>query len=213
MTPKQKGIIAILTTANIIVLLTLAIFMTRPPAGRGQGSRIPEDRIPTGEADLLLTPSPFPSPPRPLAYTVTPGQQACQWRATRLLAQAGLCGTPTLLPGGSLRFELTHRLPRSQTIDQAAQSVWTAFDVALTLRDQEDACATFTDVEAIIVVHDGEHSQGTESATDTEWGAPTPIGQIYASVRAADLVAFSEGKLSEDEFIERVIYTITETPN
>jgi len=219
MTPKQKRIIAILAAANIIVLLTLAILATHPPGGREYGARVREDRASTDigrasaeELGLVPTLSSFPPPPRPLPYTATPGQQACQWRATRLLAQAGLCGTLTLSPDGPLRFEITHRLVRNQTVDQAAQSVWTAFDVALALLDQEDECATFTQIEVIVLVQGSERGQWPESAIDTESGADAPIGQIYASVRTADLVAFNEGRLREDDFVERVIYTATRIP-
>ena len=94
-----------------------------------------------------------------------------------------------LAPGGPLRFETVCTLAPGQTADEAAQLVWTVFDVALAL--DEDECGSFTEVKVTIL------AQGIQ--TDT---------QIYASVSAADLAAFSAGELSEDEFIERVIYTI-----
>jgi len=97
---------------------------------------------------------------------------------------------PLRLPCCSLR--LGSRPPRSdapgQTADEAAQLVWTAFDVALAL--DEDECDLFTEVEVTIL------AQGIQ--TDTH---------ISASVSAADLAALSAGELSENEFIERVTYT------
>ena len=121
------------------------------------------------------------------------------------MAQAGLGGTVTLTSGNSLRFEITQSLshPVTQSPNEAAQSVWTAFDVALALQEQEDECATFTQVEVTILAvrlnaHDEAHSGQTDAFSS--W-------QIYASVSAADLEAFSAGELSENEFIERVTYT------
>jgi hypothetical protein len=87
--------------------------------------------------------------------------------------------------------------------EEAAQLVWTVFDVALALDElagsggqeagskNEDTNASFTQVEVTIL------AQGIQ--TDT---------QVSATVSAADLAVFGAGELSEDEFIERVVYTI-----
>ena len=108
-----------------------------------------------------------------------------------MLAQAGLGGTVVLIPDGLLRFEIVYSLPPGETADEAAQLVWVAFDVALTLREQnEDGCGSLTRVEVTIL------AQGSQADT-----------QISASVSTADLEAFGAGELSEDEFIERVAYT------
>jgi hypothetical protein len=107
-----------------------------------------------------------------------------------LLARAGLGGTVTLTPDGPLGFEIPYPLAPGQTADDAAQLVWTAFDVALALQEQEESCAIFTPVEVTILAYDGQNET-----------------QISASVRAADLMAFYAGELSEDQFIERVSYT------
>ncbi|RLC92178.1 MAG: hypothetical protein DRI79_01255 [Chloroflexi bacterium] len=163
MTSKQKRVIAILALANTIVILTLGVFMTRS-----------SDAIP-----LPFSGSRVPVP--------SPG--ACQWEATRLLAQAGLGGTVMLTPGGQLRIEIVYSLAPNQRADEAAQLVWIAFDIALAL--QKDECGSFTQVEVVIL------AQGSQ--TDT---------LIKASVSTADLVAFGAGELSEGEFIERVAYTI-----
>ncbi len=186
MTPRQKRTIAILAIADIAVILALVVLVTRP----------------SGTAPSLLPHSHTPTPPHshtptpPHSYTPTPPQQTCQWQATQLLARAGLGGTLALPPDGSLRFEIAHPIAPGQTADEAAQLVWTAFDVALALQEQENECATFTQVEVTILAH--------SSQTNT---------QISASVSAADLVAFSAGELSEDEFIERVTYTTTIPPH
>lgn len=168
MTPRQKRIIAILAIANIAVILALVVFVTRP--------------FSTSTSTLLLS-----NPPTP-----TPQQQTCQWRATQLLAQTGLGGTVTLSPEGLLRFEITCLLSPAQTADEVAQLVWTAFDAALALYEQEKDCATFVRVEIAI------QARGNQGHT-----------QIDASVRMADLVAFNQGQLNEDQFIERVSYRTT----
>ena len=136
-----------------------------------------------------------------------PPHQACEWEATQRLAQAGLGGTVTLIPNGPLRFEIMYP-PEGQEIPWtstsifarndrgagAAQSVWTAFDIATGLLSgpvQEEECPTFTRVEVTIFVHST---------------------QIHASVRTADLVALDAGELSEAEFIERVTYETMRNP-
>lgn len=162
MTSKQKRIVAALAVANIIIVLILAVLVTRP----------------FGAAPSL--------PPH--SHTPTLPQGPCQWKAAQLMAQAGLGGTVALTPGEPLRFEIVCAPTPGQAADEAAQLVWTAFDVALAL--DEDECGSFTQVEVAIL------AQGIQ--TDTH---------ISASVSAADLAALSAGELSEDEFIERVTYT------
>jgi hypothetical protein len=80
-------------------------------------------------------------------------------------------------------------------VDEAAQSVWTAFDVALALQtrvqETEGACTAFTEVQVTILVRSEQ--------TNT---------QIRADVSASDLMAYDAGELSEDAFIERVTYDV-----
>jgi len=183
MTSKQRRIIAALAAANTIVILALVVLVTRL----------------SGTRPVPLPPSHTPT----LLHTPTSQQETCQWKATQLLAQAGLGGTVALAPDGPLRFEITYPLAPGQVPEEAAQLVWTAFDVALALDElagsgeqeagskNEDTCGSFTQVEVTIL------AQGIQ--TDT---------QISATVSAADLAAFGAGELSEDEFIERVVYTI-----
>ena len=143
-----------------------------------------------------------------------PAHEACEWEATQRLAEAGLGGTVRLIPNGPLRFEITYPPDAQETpsvstrgtsvstqgtstsifarndrgAGLAAQSVWTAFDIATDVLSgtlQQEECPTFTRVEVTIFVHST---------------------QIHASVRTPDLVALSTGELSEAEFIERVTY-------
>ena len=167
MTPRQKHIIAILAIANIAVILALLVLVTHP--------------FSTGPPSL------------PPSHPATLPPQTCQWPATQLLARAGLGGTVTLAADGPLCFGIAYPLAPGQTADEAAQSVWTAFDVALALLAEEE-CAIFTQVEVAILAHDDR--------TDT---------QINASVSVADLLAFGAGELSEDAFIKRVTYTTSVT--
>jgi hypothetical protein len=124
-----------------------------------------------------------------------------QWRAAQCLARAKLVGTATLTPDGALRFEVVYPLVPGQVADEAAQSVWTVFDIALALKRQEDVCrravyqayredcAVFTRVEVAVL------ALGAQADT---W--------ICATASAVDLAAFGAGELSEEEFIERVVY-------
>lgn len=114
-----------------------------------------------------------------------PARATCQWQAAQQMVQVGLGGSVTLSAGDTLHFEIAAALAPGQTTDDAAQLVWTAFDVALALPDE---CA-FTQVEVTIRVQD--------SAT-----------MLHASVAAADLAAYGTGALTEDEFIARVTYTV-----
>ncbi len=160
MTLKQKRIIAILAIVNTAIILTLVALTTRPT----------------------------PTPPDSHTPALSPGD--CQWQATQLLAQAGLGGTVTLTTNACLDLKISYPLASSQTADDAAQAVWTAFDVAMALQKSENQCPAFTQIKVTILTH-SEH-------TDM---------QINASTSAADLLAFGAGDLSEDEFIERVVYT------
>jgi hypothetical protein len=184
MTLKQKRIIAILAIANVVVILTVVGLMAHP----------------TGPSTSLSSPTPL--PPQPTCQA-SPHPAAIR-QATQLLAQAGLGGMVTLAPNGSLSFDIVApdgmdaAAPTSETasaVDDAAQSVWTAFDIALALNDllQESTipCAAFTQVEVTILV------RGDQSDT-----------QIEANVSLPDLLAYDAGELSESELIERVTYDV-----
>jgi len=105
------------------------------------------------------------------------------------LARAGLDGAVTLTSGGTLRFDLAYALSPGQAVDEAAQSIWLAFDIAQIL--VEEGCNLFTQVEVIVL------AQGNQTTT-----------RIDARVRTADLVAFSAGELNEDAFTQRVDYQV-----
>ena len=163
MTLEQKRIVGILAIANVVVILILVALMTRP------------------------SPPPHPPPPTP-TRSHTLAQSDCQWQATQLLAQAGLGGTVTRTADRSLDFEANYPLAPDESADDAAQFVWTAFDIALTL--QERRCPRFPQVQVTILAHSSQIN-----------------AQIYASVSITDLIAFDTGELGEDAFIERVTYT------
>jgi hypothetical protein len=170
MTPKQKRILFILAGANMVIALALAMLATRH----------------LGPGDT----------PRPDLYTPAPMQQTCQWKATRLLARAGLSGTAAFAPAGPLAFEITYALPPQGSSEDAAQAVWTVFDTALTLQEQEPECATFTQVDVTIWARGSQDDM-----------------RIEASVSAADLTTFGAGELTEDQFIDRVTYSTVSEPH
>ena len=114
-------------------------------------------------------------------------QETCRWAAAQMLAQAGLGGTATLNPDGLLCLNVTYIPLPDETSDAAAQLVWGAFDVALALQQRN---CEFTQIEVVILTRCDQSG-----------------ARIEASVGAADLAAFGAGELSEDEFIECVMYT------
>ena len=127
--------------------------------------------------------------PMPSALLPTPNRE-CQQKGAQLLAQAGLAGTVTLTSGGVLHLEVPCTLAPSQTVEDAAQLVWTAFDVALAMQNQ-DECVPLTHVAVTILPQGGQAD-----------------ARIDANVSAADLAAFGAGSLSEEAFIDRVTYTV-----
>ncbi len=166
MTGKQKALIAALAVADLAVVLGLALVMLN---------------------SRPVTPEPPPALP-----------PTCRWEAARLLAQAGVGGT-TATTGGMLRFDLAVPLaPRVEIttgVEQAAQTVWTAFDVALALHGREE-CAAFEGVSVAVAVVDGGRT----------------VGHIAAQVPTAALLAFDRGTLSEEDFIGLVTYSAAVTP-
>jgi len=179
MTLKQKLTIAILAIANGAVILTLATLL-RP-------------------FDASDSPLPTPELEFPEAGALPQGE--CQWEAAQMLAQSGLGGTVMLTSDGSLCFEITYSLPPDETVDEAAQLVWTAFDVALAL--QEQGCE-FTWVKATVLAIQPDargEAEGDQSGA-----------LISASVGTDDLLAFGAGELSEEEFSGRVTYATFRLP-
>ena len=134
MTSKQKRIVALLATANLVVILgtlALMVHLTRitvlplpTPASRTSNSTPNGPASPTGET--------------------------CQWQAAQRMAQAGLGGAVASAPDGVLRFEVATALAPGQTADDAAQLIWKAFDAALALGDE----CPFTQVEVTIHIQD-----------------------------------------------------------
>lgn len=192
MTPRQKRIIAALVIANGVVILALAVLATHL-SGTTFSSPLPR---PYGTMPRSGV-GPYGTMPHPTAIPGALPQETCQLKAAQLLAQAGLGGTVTLTAGESLRFEIVYPLAPGHTADEAAQQVWTAFDVALAL--EEERCGVFSQVEVtILAVRPDAHGEAQGVQDDT---------RISASVSAVNLGAFSAGELGEDKFIERVSYT------
>lgn len=167
MTPKQRRVVGALAIANLVFLVTMFVFVTR------------FRRSPS----LPATPSRLPA-----ETTKTHFSPACQRRAVRLLSEAGLAGTVNLADE-TMVLDLVYGIGGNDGAEEAAQQVWTAFDVALAMND--DPCSGFSHVEVVI------EARGAPTATVT-----------YATVDTADLEAFDDGELTEHAFIERVGYRL-----
>jgi hypothetical protein len=182
MKPKQKRIVALLVAANVVLVLGLVLWIFQAlnanPSSTRQSEGVAGASTPD-DAELTVVP----------LLPTTPSHEACQWKAAQLLAHARLNGAVTLTPAGVLRFDIVYSLAPGQVADEAAQSIWLAFDIALDLVEEE--CNLFTQVEVIVL------AQGNATST-----------RISARVSTADLVAFDAGELSEDQFAARVTYHV-----
>lgn len=163
MTPARKRIVFALVVANVVVILALIGLVTR--SGTIFSSSL--------------------SVPAPSSTTLSPRE--CRWEATRLLTQAGLAGTVMLVPGEHLRFEIAYPLTPGQTADEAAQQVWSVFDIALALSERR--CDAFSEVQVTILAESGREKT-----------------RISASVSMEDLQAFDAGELDEEAFLDHVLY-------
>ena len=191
MTEKQKRFLAILAATNVVIITMLVVAMTRSSRSTPQ------------RGFSTLTPPYLPSLTASHVRAAALAREDCQWQAAQLLAQAGLGGTATLTPAGVLGFEIIYPDVTSLTtsgnrssVDKAAQSVWTAFDIALALHNPSGktagSCGTFSQVDVTILVH----TQQAEA-------------ELNASVSATDLTGYDGGELSEEAFISRVDYTVS----
>ena len=130
----------------------------------------------------------------PMAVSTPAGSEyypLCEWQAAQRMAAAQLSGSVRITNDHILHFDITHRLRDDQSGEDAAQLIWLAFDIAQSLQESE-ACNVFTQVDITISTHNNNAQQT----------------HITGSVSAADLAKFSAGELSEEAFIDRVMYTI-----
>jgi hypothetical protein len=200
MRPKQKRIVAVLVAANVVIILGLVLWISQAlntkPSSAPTSTRQGED-IADASASPVVTPSRSVSPSSSSEQTgtlplpTTSSYEACQWRAAQFLTSAGLDGAVMLAPGDTLRFDIVHPLAPGHVADEAAQSIWLAFDVALALVEED--CDLFTQIEVVVL------AQGSQTIT-----------HISARVSTADLVAFNAGELTEDEFTQRVTYQVSD---
>jgi hypothetical protein len=199
MKPKQKRIVAVLVAANVVIILGLVLWVSQALSTESSSAPAPARRgggIAEASAAPAVTPSRSVSPSNSpgsgdVSLSMTASYEACQWRAAQLLAAAGLDGAVVFAAGDTLRFDVAHSLAPGQTADEAAQSIWLAFDIALALMKED--CDLFTQIEVVVL------AQGSQTVT-----------RISARVSAADLVAFNAGELTEDEFIQRVTYQVSD---
>jgi len=188
MSPRQRRIVAALALANALIILVLVALVGRWP--------VPLPRLSPSPVRLpQTTTAPRPTPALRTRIHLPPAAtpDVCAWQATQMLAQGKLGGAVTLAPNEVLRFKITHPLTSGQALDEAAQSVWAAFDVALFLQEMGGCASRRVEVVVVVPRDRGE-------------------AQIHASADMADLLAFSAGELSEEEFIDRVTYTTSRAP-
>ena len=191
MTAKQKLIIGCLTGANCIVILALVMTVT----GTAAISESPS----SGQAECERTP-----PAREAS-----SEKTCQWQATQLLAQSGLAGAVVWRSSGQLQFNISSPVTPGQEIDEVAQAVWQAFDIALIMEQRcpetplNEVAVTISAVEVPIEPPAGSTAEDTAQINQV-------VGVVSAWVEMVDMIAFDSGQLSDDEFLERVIYRMIE---
>jgi len=190
MTPRQKTVLAVMATANILVILTAVVLVTRlpqnPPSPLPTPSQAATYQTPLTSTGISRTEGPTVSP---LATPKTDLRNNCQREAVQHMSQVGLAGIVMFNPQGSLHLEIVHTLSPGETADDAAQLVWTAFDVILAL---DTECRTIPYAQVTIL------AQGDQTEV-----------QIDAGVAITDLTAFAAGDLDEEALIDRVTYTVT----
>lgn len=158
---------------NVVLILSLALVITRF-SGSGPSALLPTS-VPT-------------YPPGSLS------PQECQRRATEMMSRVGLSGAAAVIPGESLHLDLVYWDTAGENLDNAAQQVWKAFDIAIALI--EDRCAAVSRIEVQIKA---------QSRGDQE------LGHIRAGVHVRHLKAFHKGDISESEFIDQVTYDVIPT--
>jgi len=142
MTSREKRIVVVLATANVIFLGTL--FLVATAAG---GLSLP-----------VLWPSPVPIYRPPARLT-----PACRQRAAQMLANSDLTGI-AVLRDNTLRLDLVYRLSQDRSTEDAAQQVWTAFDTALGLADS--GCEGFSRMETVVETQGGSERFRIYAATN-----------------------------------------------
>jgi hypothetical protein len=157
-----------LVVANAALVLALIAFMS-PSWSSGPGTASPS----AAHADLAEALSP----------------EECQQRAVQMLWRAGLGGTASFALGETLQLDLVYPVAQGESVQLAAQQVWTAFDIALAL--SEGGCDIFSRIAVVV------QPQRDETPT-----------QFRAWVDKADLQALDSAEISEDEFIDRVQYVV-----
>ncbi|MBN1811627.1 MAG: hypothetical protein JXA14_07310 [Anaerolineae bacterium] len=200
MKPKQKRIVAVLVAANVVIILGLVLWVSQAlntrsssaPTSTRQGGDIAEaSASPAVPPSRSISTSSRSGSTDAFPLPTTSSYEACQWKAAQLLTSAGLDGAVVLVSGDTLRFDIAHSLAPGQAVDEAAQPIWLAFDIALALVEEE--CDLFTQIEVVVL------AQGSQTIT-----------HISARVSTADLVAFNAGELTEDGFIQRVTYQVSD---
>jgi hypothetical protein len=203
MKPKQKRIVTVLVAANVVIILGLVLWVSQalntgsssaPVSTRQVGDIAEASAGPVVTPSRIVLSSSSPEPTDTSSLPTASSYEACQWRAAQLLTSAGLNGAVMLASDGTLRFDIAHSLAPGQAVDEAAQSIWLAFDIALVLVEEE--CDLFTQIEVIVL------AQGSQTTRTS--------ARISARVSAADLVAFNARELNEDEFIQRVTYQVSD---
>jgi len=204
MTPRQKRILGALAIADSILLLTLTVVLSRGPSqltvgvptlapkldssAKGNG---PQGQTGMADSSEIIKINCDGSEVPPVSARAARDQ--CQWEATQYLAEAQLAGTVELLSDGILQFTITYPLSTGQTVEDAAQSVWNAFDIALALHENAN-CPPFNYISVNI---------NTQTQTNQML--------ITAEVETADLLALTGGDLTEEEFIDLVSYAFAPT--
>lgn len=187
MTAKQKLIIGFLTGANCLVILALVMTVT--------GTAATPDSPTSRQDENERTPS----------AREAASEETCQWQAAQLLAQSGLTGGVVWQSSGRLQFDISSPIAPGQEIDEVAQGVWQAFDIALIM---ERGCPETPLKQVAVTISAVEVPDEPPAGSVAEDAARLNqvIGVVSAWVEMADLMAFESGDLSDDEFLERVVY-------
>lgn len=181
MTRKQLLFLLALLLGNLIIcaLLVFLIQGNRPLTTAELAATVAA--LPTDTPAPTLTPTSWPTP-----ILSSEKSLVCQREAGDVLYGLGLAGTVHLAPGGRLDLCLHSRAPAVERFADAKEEVWTAFEIALSLREQ--GCDLFDQLQVLVL--------------DTRWDPPRV--QVTVLAQLDDLKAWQQGRIIDAELIARL---------
>lgn len=181
MTRKQLLLLVGLLVGNLAIcaLLVFIIQSNRPLTTAELAATLAA--LPTSSPTPTSTPTPWPTPIPPSEKSLV-----CQREAAEALYRLGLAGSVHITPDGRLDITLHSRAPAVERFADVREEVWTAFELALALTEED--CALFDQLWVNVL--------------DTRWDPPRPRVTVLAQLD--DLEAWRQGRIIDAELVARL---------